>query len=160
MRSLHGWFSGLCPPGALHPLWLLRSWNPLFCGISRAMRWAIWWRSPILPFYIMSHRGFICSLWWWRKPLWWQLDKVPVSEYSRISLEFITLIFFLFLASCVWFYPRSLGYPVSHSWPSKQYLARTPSSGISLKLNQTLVGHSQRSCHSYMFMPALLQHIL
>lgn len=40
---------------------------------------------------------------------WWRLDKAPLYEHSRISLgSFHWFILLDFIASHVWFYPRSL----------------------------------------------------
>lgn len=60
------------------------------------------------------------------------------------------LLSFSFLTSWVW----SLGYPVSSTWPSRQCRAWTPSHGMSLKLNQTLVATPTS------YDPPLPQHIL
>lgn len=49
-----------------------------------------------------------------KKSVWWWL----ICGYSRTSLGIISLIFFL--ASSVWFYPRSLSNPGFCSWPSRQ----------------------------------------
>jgi hypothetical protein len=48
------------------------------------------------------------------------LEKVLLYEYRRISLGVILLIFFFFLTSSVWFYPRSLAYLVSGFYFPKQ----------------------------------------
>lgn len=43
-------------------------------------------------------------------------------------------------------HPWSLGYPVSDAYSSRQCGAWAPSSGADLKLNQTFLGHSHKSC--------------
>lgn len=64
----------------------------------------------------VSTTAFICCQ---RKPLIMTRD-----EYNRISLFsrklFRWFFFFFSKTSCISFYPRSLGYSVSCSWPSRQ----------------------------------------
>lgn len=52
----------------------------------------------------------------------------------------------ILLACCVWFFPVSLDYLASASWPSKQCQACVPSHGIGLKLDQSEVGHFYKFC--------------
>lgn len=71
------------------------------------------------------------------------LIKVPIYEYNRISLGIISLTIY-FWQFVFGFYAMSLGYTVSHSWPSTQCTAWA--SWVGFKLNQTLIGHSHKFC--------------
>lgn len=68
--------------------------------------------------------------------------------YHNSKKHFIDFFLYLFIywASHVWFYRRSLGFPFSSSWPFKQCRARAPSHCMGLQLNQTLVGHPHKFC--------------
>ncbi|KAL6088036.1 hypothetical protein STEG23_021270 [Scotinomys teguina] len=44
---------------------------------------------------------------------------------------------------------RSLGYPVSGSWPSGQYQEWDLFCGMGLKLDQSLFGHSHKICATF-----------
>lgn len=50
----------------------------------------------------------------------------------------------IILASHIWFYPRFLGYSASGSWLSRQCHVWISSPGMGLKLDQSLLGHSQK----------------
>lgn len=73
--------------------------------------------------------------------------SLMMTRHGRISLEIISLTFlvvFYFHSSCVWFYPRSLGYPVSSYWSSRHCWVSTSCHGVILNLNQILVSHSPK----------------
>jgi hypothetical protein len=73
------------------------------------------------------------------------LMMIILGSSLQVSLRIISLIFFFFFASCVWFSPRSVGYPV----PSMDFLPWCGS-----QVGQSLVGHSHKFCIT------LPQHIL
>jgi hypothetical protein len=54
------------------------------------------------------------SIWWRRKVLWWCLSKTLIYEYIRILVGVILCLFSRKVVS-IWFYPWTLGYPVSGS---------------------------------------------
>lgn len=51
-------------------------------------------------------------------------------KYIRVSLEIVSLT--NFFASHVWLYSRSLGYPTSGFWPSRQWHVLAPSHSMGL----------------------------
>lgn len=80
---------------------------------------------------------------------WTRQQSLSVTEYQQETFDSSLLIFVCF----VWFYCRTLGYPVD-SRPSRQCRAWALANGIGFKLNQTLVGDSLK------FWTQLPQHIL
>jgi hypothetical protein len=97
LYRLPGWWFSLC-----EPLWAQVSW---FCGSSCGVLDPSCSYDPSSP---------SVSITCWLKPLWCQLS--PIYEHSRISLGIVSFTFFL--ASCICFYPRTLGCPPSGSGPS------------------------------------------
>jgi hypothetical protein len=55
-----------------------------------------------------------------------------ITEYHSMSINWF---FFFLFASYVLFYPRSLGYPVSGSWPTRHHRTGAFSHIMGLKLN-------------------------
>lgn len=74
MGVLFDWFSGMCFPGFLHPLWFLQSFFPIFNWISCASRGEVGWRpstytlSPHNIWIWISEFSPVC---WQVTPLWW-----------------------------------------------------------------------------------------
>lgn len=59
-------------------------------------------------------------------------------QQNIITNNFIELLF----SSRVWFYPRTLRYLASSSWPSRKGQVWAPSHSMALNLEQPLVGHA------------------
>jgi hypothetical protein len=59
---------------------------------------------------------------------------------------YVCMYVYMYIATHVWFYERSLGYLASGSWPSRQNQAWVPTQGVGLRLDQSLVGHSHKFC--------------
>lgn len=53
------------------------------------------------------------------------------------------------MAIHIWFYPRSLGYPASDSWPSRQCQVWATSCGVGLRLGQLLVDCFYKFCTTF-----------
>lgn len=78
---------------------------------------------------------------------WTRHQSMSIEEYQFrnhfIELPSFLLCFFqsflpFLFACCIWFYPRSLGYPFSSSWRSRQCRAWTSSGSMGFKLNQCM----------------------
>jgi hypothetical protein len=69
-------------------------------------------------------------------------------EYRRMSLGITSFTIFGF-GWHVWFYLRSLEHPASRFWLSRQCQGWAPSCDIGLKLDQSLVGHTQNLCATF-----------
>lgn len=125
------------------PLWLLQH---IFHRISQALPNVWLWSLYLLPSVATSSLSDDN----------WARHKF-MSMYSRISLETISLTYFLVFTFCayhVWFYPMLLGYLSSGSWPSRQCQEWVPSFGMGLKLPSYCLTTPTISA------PPLLQHIL
>lgn len=107
-----------------------------------------------------SNLDFLCKLssygslhlfptYFWQKPLWLRLDKVPIYKYSSISLRIILLIFFRLIVFGFTVYVWAI-WSLVHGYPNKQCQVWISSCKVGFRSNQTLIGYFPCVlCHHY-----------
>lgn len=119
-----------CSPGILHPLWFLESSVTLPDLKEKRLIETSDLVSPNNIWPWVSAPVRIC---WWRKFLWWQLEKSLIYKYIRISLGINSLYFLPILfdsTQSLWeiqsLVPSHL-WSIRYCWPPTQVLDYYPS---------------------------------